>query len=106
MYALSDFQDSLNLKDIFPEVYWTVQAMPDEKRQEVLILGMLDKAILLDILKTINATERILLLIDEAHRTQGAIWATISLSAFPMRSKLPLPVRHCLCQRLPLPDRI
>ena len=46
-----EFDHYLNWKDIFPEVYRTVQVKPDEERQEVLILGMLNKAILLDILK-------------------------------------------------------
>ena len=46
-----EFDHYLNWKDIFPEVYRTVQVSPDEERQEVLILGMLNKAILLDILK-------------------------------------------------------
>lgn len=37
--------------DIFPEEYKTVAYPPDEERQEVLILGMLNKEILIDILK-------------------------------------------------------
>lgn len=45
------FDHYLNWKDIFPEEYRTVQVSPDEERQEVLILGMLNKSILLDILK-------------------------------------------------------
>jgi len=46
-----EFDHYLNWKDIFPEVYRTIQIKPNEERQEVLILGMLNKAILLDILK-------------------------------------------------------
>ena len=46
-----EFDHYLNWKDIFPEVYRTVQVSPHEERQEVLILGMLNKAILLDILR-------------------------------------------------------
>ncbi len=46
-----EFDHYLNWKDIFPEVYRTVQVKPNEERQEVMILGMLNKAILLDILK-------------------------------------------------------
>ena len=46
-----EFDHYLNWKDIFPEVYRTVQIKPNEERQEVLILGMLNKVILLDILK-------------------------------------------------------
>lgn len=47
----AEFDFYNNWVDIFPEVYRTVQYPPDEKRQEVLILGMLNKEILLDILK-------------------------------------------------------
>lgn len=50
-----EFDHFLNWKDIFPEEYRTVQISPDEERQEVLILGMLNKAILLDILKNFTA---------------------------------------------------
>lgn len=46
-----EFDHYLNWKDIFPEVYKTIQVTPNEERQEVMILGMLNKAILLDILK-------------------------------------------------------
>ncbi len=46
-----EFDHYLNWKDIFPEEYNTIQISPDEERQEVLILGMLNKTILLDILK-------------------------------------------------------
>ncbi|MBA3035100.1 MAG: type I restriction endonuclease subunit R, partial [Desulfobacterium sp.] len=46
-----EFDHYQNWKDIFPEIYRTVQISPNEERQEVLILGMLNKAILLDILK-------------------------------------------------------
>lgn len=46
-----EFDHYLNWKDIFPEEYRTVQVSPNEERQEVLIHGMLNKTILLDILK-------------------------------------------------------
>lgn len=46
-----EFDHFLNWKDIFPEEYKTIQVSPDEERQEVMIHGMLNKAILLDILK-------------------------------------------------------
>jgi type I restriction enzyme R subunit len=46
-----EFDHYLNWKDIFPEVYRTVQISPDKERQEVLILGVLNKEILLNILK-------------------------------------------------------
>lgn len=46
-----EFDHYLNWKDIFPEEYRTVQVRPNEERQEVMIVGMLNKAILLDILK-------------------------------------------------------
>ncbi|MDO3377192.1 type I restriction endonuclease subunit R [Geoalkalibacter halelectricus] len=46
-----EFDHYLNWKDIFPEEYKTISVSPDEERQEVLIHGMLNKAILLDILK-------------------------------------------------------
>jgi len=46
-----EFEHFLNWKDIFPEEYRTVQVTPNEQRQEVLIHGMLNKSILLDILK-------------------------------------------------------
>lgn len=45
------FDHYQNWKDIFPEEFRTVQVSPNEERQEVLILGMLNKAILLDIVK-------------------------------------------------------
>jgi type I restriction enzyme, R subunit len=45
-----EFDYYLNWKDIFPEVYRTIQVSPNKERQEVLILGMLNKEILLDIL--------------------------------------------------------
>ncbi|MEO7489756.1 MAG: HsdR family type I site-specific deoxyribonuclease [Ferruginibacter sp.] len=47
----SDFDFYNNWVDIFPEEYKTVAYPPDEERQEVLILGMLNKEILVDILK-------------------------------------------------------
>ncbi|PKN68517.1 MAG: type I restriction endonuclease subunit R [Deltaproteobacteria bacterium HGW-Deltaproteobacteria-12] len=46
-----EFDHYLNWKDIFPEEYRTIQISPGEERQEVLINGMLNKTILLDILK-------------------------------------------------------
>ena len=46
-----EFDHYQNWKDIFPEVYKTITVSPNEERQEVLIHGMLNKAILLDILK-------------------------------------------------------
>jgi type I site-specific restriction-modification system R (restriction) subunit len=45
---IGEFDHYLNWKDIFPEVYWTVQVKTNEERYEVLILGMLNKAVLLD----------------------------------------------------------
>ncbi|MDD2899590.1 MAG: HsdR family type I site-specific deoxyribonuclease [Desulfuromonadaceae bacterium] len=45
-----EFDHYLNWKDIFPEEYKTIPLTPEE-RQDVLIHGMLNKAILLDILK-------------------------------------------------------
>ncbi len=46
-----EFDHFQNWKDIFPEEYRTIQVSPNEERQEVLIQGMLNKHILLDILK-------------------------------------------------------
>ena len=46
-----EFDHYLNWKDIFPEEYRTIAVTPEEQRQEVLIHGMLNKAILLDILR-------------------------------------------------------
>ena len=46
-----EFDHYLNWKDIFPEEYKTIPLPPDEERQDVLIHGMLNKVILLDILK-------------------------------------------------------
>jgi len=46
-----EFDHFLNWKDIFPEEYRSIQITPNEERQEVLIHGMLNKTILLDILK-------------------------------------------------------
>lgn len=46
-----EFDHYLNWKDIFPEEFRTVQVTPEEQRQEVLICGMLNKVILLDVLK-------------------------------------------------------
>jgi type I restriction enzyme R subunit len=46
-----EFDHFLNWKDIFPEEYRTIQVSPGEERQEVLIHGVLNKAILLDILR-------------------------------------------------------
>ena len=47
----ADFDFYNNWVDIFPEEYKTIQISPDEERQEVLIHGMLNKEILVDILK-------------------------------------------------------
>lgn len=47
----ADFEYYNNWVDIFPEEYKTIQFPPDEERQEVLIHGMLNKEILIDILK-------------------------------------------------------
>lgn len=47
--AVFDFYN--NWVDIFPEEYKVVKFPPDEERQEVLIHGMLNKEILVDILK-------------------------------------------------------
>jgi type I restriction enzyme, R subunit len=46
-----EFDHFLNWKDIFPEVYKTVQVKPGEERQEVMIIGVLNKENLLDVLK-------------------------------------------------------
>lgn len=47
----ADFDYYFNWLDIFPEEYRTIQISPDEQRQEVLIHGMLNREILVDILK-------------------------------------------------------
>jgi type I restriction enzyme R subunit len=47
----ADFDFYNNWVDIFPEEYKTVAFPPDEERQEVMICGMLNKEILVDILK-------------------------------------------------------
>ena len=47
----ADFDFYNNWVDIFPEEYKTVKYPPNEERQEVLIHGMLNKEILVDILK-------------------------------------------------------
>lgn len=47
----AEFDFYNNWVDIFPEEYRTVAYPPNEERQEVLILGMLNKEILIDILK-------------------------------------------------------
>jgi type I restriction enzyme R subunit len=47
----ADFDFYNNWVDIFPEEYQTIQISPEEERQEVLIHGMLNKEILVDILK-------------------------------------------------------
>ena len=47
----AEFDFYNNWVDIFPEEYKTVDFPPDEERQEVLIHGMLNKEILVDILK-------------------------------------------------------
>ncbi len=47
----ADFDFYNNWVDIFPEEYKTVAFPPEEERQEVMICGMLNKEILVDILK-------------------------------------------------------
>jgi type I restriction enzyme R subunit len=47
----AEFEFYNNWVDIFPEEYRTVEYPPNEERQEVLIHGMLNKEILIDILK-------------------------------------------------------
>ena len=47
----AEFDFYSNWVDIFPEQYKTVDYPPNEERQEVLIQGMLNKEILIDILK-------------------------------------------------------
>lgn len=47
----AEFEFYNNWVDIFPEEYKTVAYPPNEERQEVMICGMLNKEILLDILK-------------------------------------------------------
>ncbi|MEA3485853.1 MAG: HsdR family type I site-specific deoxyribonuclease [Candidatus Aerophobetes bacterium] len=47
----AEFDFYNNWVDIFPEEYKTVEFPPDEERQEVLIHGMLNKEILIDLLK-------------------------------------------------------
>jgi len=47
----AEFDFYNNWVDIFPEEYKVVQFPPDEERQEVMIHGMLNKEILVDILK-------------------------------------------------------
>ncbi|OPL13214.1 MAG: hypothetical protein AVO38_13920 [delta proteobacterium ML8_D] len=47
----AEFDFYNNWVDIFPEEYRTVTYPPDEERQEVLIHGMLNKEILIDLLK-------------------------------------------------------
>lgn len=47
----AEFDFYNNWVDIFPEEYKVVEYPPDEERQEVLIHGMLNKEILIDILK-------------------------------------------------------
>ncbi|MBC8393317.1 MAG: type I restriction endonuclease subunit R [Deltaproteobacteria bacterium] len=47
----AEFDFYNNWVDIFPEEYRTVAYPPDEERQEVLIHGMLNKEILIDLLK-------------------------------------------------------
>ena len=46
-----EFDHYQNWKDIFPEEYRTIQVSPNEERQEVLMHGILNKAIMLDIFK-------------------------------------------------------
>lgn len=47
----ADFEFYLNWNDIFPEEYCVVQVSPDEQRQEVMIHGLLNREILLDVLR-------------------------------------------------------
>lgn len=47
----AEFDYYNNWSDIFPEEYKVIQFPPDEERQEVMIRGMLNKEILVDILK-------------------------------------------------------
>jgi type I restriction enzyme R subunit len=47
----TDFDFYNNWVDIFPEEYRVIEYPPDEERQEVLIHGMLNKEILVDLLK-------------------------------------------------------
>ncbi len=47
----AEFDFYNNWVDIFPEEYKTIQITPDEERQDVLIHGMLNKEILVDLLK-------------------------------------------------------
>jgi type I restriction enzyme R subunit len=47
----AEFDFYSNWVDIFPEEYRTVTYPPDEQRQEVMICGMLNKEILVDLLK-------------------------------------------------------
>ena len=47
----AEFDFYNNWVDIFPEEYNVIQVKPGEERQEVLIHGMLNKEILVDILK-------------------------------------------------------
>lgn len=47
----ADFDFYNNWVDIFPEEYKTIDYPPNEERQEVMICGMLNKEILVDILK-------------------------------------------------------
>lgn len=47
----ADFEFYLNWNDIFPEEYRVVQVSPDEQRQEVMIHGLLNREILLDVLR-------------------------------------------------------
>ena len=47
----SEFDYYYNWADIFPEKYKTIETEPDGKRQEVIILGMFNHEILIDILR-------------------------------------------------------
>ncbi len=47
----ADFEFYLNWNDIFPEEYRVVPVSPDECRQEVMIHGLLNREILLDVLR-------------------------------------------------------
>lgn len=47
----ADFEFFLNWKDIFPEEYRIIEITPEEQRQEVMIHGLLNREILIDVMK-------------------------------------------------------
>ena len=47
----ADFEFFLNWKDIFPESYKIIEITPEEQRQEVMIHGLLNREILIDVMK-------------------------------------------------------